>query len=435
LTPSSDLHAELLEPRGGQRLLLLGNEAIVRGALEARVGVVTGYPGTPASEIGDTFLRLGAAAGARCEWSVNEKVALELAFGASLAGVRCLVAMKHLGLVYAGDPLSTIPYIGVVGGMVIVSAADPSCHTSPNEQDQRHIGRMLGIPTLDPASPDEARAMTRFAFKLSEATELPVLLRTTARVAHTRAPVRTADFGPTPPAPRFDRHPERFVPVPGHARKLRLRLQERLRLAERMLTEASFCPVRPGSGKKGIVSTGAPHLLVVELLERLGLAERVPLLRIGAVHPLPDAPILDFLRGVDEVLVVEELSPYLEDSLLAMAQHYRVPVRIHGKRSGEMRWPYEIGPDVLEPALRAYLDLPATAAGAGAAAPLPVVVPPRPASLCPGCPHSATFVAMKLVFGADRIYVNDIGCYTLGFQPPHAAGDVLLSMGAWKPRV
>ena len=185
--------------------LLLGNEAVVRGAIEAGVGFVSGYPGTPASEIGDTFHKLHEELGIDFEYSVNEKVALEIAFGASLAGARSLVSMKHLGLTYAADPLSTMPYMGVVGGMVIVSAADPGCLTSPNEQDQRHLGRMLGLPTLDPASPDEARRMTSFAFELSEACALPVLLRITTRVCHTgKVASGLCQRRKSPPSTRID---------------------------------------------------------------------------------------------------------------------------------------------------------------------------------------------------------------------------------------
>src|SRR3990170_1905882 len=167
----------LLHDVDGHAALLLGDEAIVRGALEAGVAFASGYPGTPSSEVTDSFARVASVRGIHFEYSVNEKVALEMAFAASLAGARSLCAMKHLGLMYAGDPLSTIPYLGVVGGMVIVSAGDPSCHTSPNEQDQRHLGRMLHIPTLDPSTPQEAYAMTRLAFDLSERSRLPVLLR------------------------------------------------------------------------------------------------------------------------------------------------------------------------------------------------------------------------------------------------------------------
>ena len=188
------MRQRLLTSRPGERLCLLGNEAIVRGALEAGVRFVSGYPGTPASEIGDTFAKLHQEAGVHFEWSVNEKVALETAFGAAMMGARSLCHMKHLGLAYAGDPLGTIPLVGVAAGMVIVSAADPGMVVSPNEQDQRHLAKMNKIPVLEPCSPAEVRAMTRFAFTLSEETGLPVILRTTPRVAHTRGVLETEEI-------------------------------------------------------------------------------------------------------------------------------------------------------------------------------------------------------------------------------------------------
>ena len=220
----SDTGAEpLLHDAEGHVAFLLGDEAIVRGALEAGVGFACGYPGTPASEVLGAFARIAAAQGIAFEYSVNEKVALEMAFAASLAGARSLCAMKHLGLMYAGDPLSTIPYVGTVGGMVVVSAGDPSCQTSPNEQDQRHLGPMLHIPVLDPSTPQEAHEMTRLAFDLSDQSRLPVLLRITTRVAHSRARVRCGRLR-QPRVTGFVRDPERFVPIPENARRLRLQL-------------------------------------------------------------------------------------------------------------------------------------------------------------------------------------------------------------------
>jgi len=419
---------ELLSSEVGRRELLLGNEAVVRGALEAGVGLVTGYPGTPASEIGDTFAELHAERGIRFEYSVNEKVALELAFGASLTGVRTLTSMKHLGLTYAGDPLSTMPYIGVVGGMVIVSAADPGCLTSPNEQDQRHLGRMMGLPTLDPASPEEARRMTAFAFTLSEACELPVLLRITTRVCHTRAPVSFEALSPTRQTGVFTRNPRRFLPTPANARALRETLERRLEKACALLTASPFNRVVPGEGRRALVTSGAPRNVVLAVQERLGT--KLPVLELGAVHPLPDDVILPFLRGHDELLVIEELTPYLEDSLLAMAQHFDVPVRIHGKRDGMMQWPFELDVGEVERRVRHFLGLERAEATPAAA---PLKLPERAPVLCAGCLHRNVFFAATSVFGEDATWVNDIGCYTLGANEPYRAGDVLLAMGSSVP--
>ncbi|MHB8874110.1 MAG: thiamine pyrophosphate-dependent enzyme, partial [Myxococcaceae bacterium] len=420
----------------GRRELLLGNEAVVRGAIEAGVGVVSGYPGTPASEVGDTFHRLQRDLGIWFEYSVNEKIALEVAFGASLTGTRALVSMKHLGLSSAADPLSTMPYIGVVGGLVIVSAADPGCLTSPNEQDQRHLGRMFGLPTLDPATPDEARRMTAFAFELSEACELPVLLRITTRVCHTRAAVAFGALPPPRPRGVFRRDPKRFIPTPVNARRMREVLQTRLDKACELMTASQFNQrtdprqPAPGAVRRGLVATGAARNAVRGLVLEPGLG--VPVLELGAMHPLPHELILPFLRELDDVLVIEELTPYLEDSLLAIAHHHGVAARIHGKRDGLMPWPFELEPEEVEARVRDFLCLPRQPAARAPSVGVPLA-PPRPPVLCAGCPHRNTFHAVTAVFGDKTVYVNDIGCYTLGANPPHFAGDVLLAMGSSLP--
>jgi indolepyruvate ferredoxin oxidoreductase alpha subunit len=427
----------LLSSEVGRRELLLGNEAIVRGAIEAGVGLVSGYPGTPASEVGDTFHRLQRELGISFEYSVNEKIALELAFGACLTGTRALVSMKHLGLSSAADPLSTMPYIGAVGGLVIVSAADPGCLTSPNEQDQRYFGRMFGLPTLDPATPDEARRMTAFAFELSEACQLPVLLRITTRVCHTRAAV---SFGALPglrPKGVFRRDPSRFIPTPVNARRMREVLQRRLDRACELLTASQFNLVshpaaRSGTGtaaRKGLIAAGAARNTARELVSRSELA--APLLELGALHPLPHEVIVPFLSQLDDVLVLEELTPYLEDSLLAIAHHHGLGCRVHGKRDGLMPWPFELEPEEVEARVRDFLGV-ARPAAVRPASEAPAA-PPRPPVLCAGCPHRNTFHAVTAVFGDQTVYVSDIGCYTLGANPPHHAGDVLLAMGSSLP--
>lgn len=238
----SGLRPDILLGAAGSTQSLLGNEAIVRGALEAGIAFMAGYPGTPSSEITDGFARIAGARNVAFEYSVNEKIALELAFAAALAGARSMCAMKHLGLMVAGDPLSTIPYVGVEAGMVIVSAGDPSCHTSPNEADQRHLGPMLHIPVLDPSTPSEAHAMARSAFELSEACRLPVLLRTTTRVAHSRAEVLFGALA-EPRVLGFIRDPSRYVPVPGNARRMRVELKARIERAREWMGRSGFLRV------------------------------------------------------------------------------------------------------------------------------------------------------------------------------------------------
>jgi len=378
----------LLVDRAGHTDTLLGNEAIVRGALESGVAFASGYPGTPSSEITDAFAQLSSRAGIAFEYAVNEKVALETAFGASLAGARSICAMKHLGLLYAGDPLSTIPYIGVEAGLVIVSAGDPSCRTSPNEQDQRLLAPMLHIPILDPATPQAALDLTRLAFEISEASRLPVILRPTTRVCHTRASVRFGKLQ-APQVRGFKRNPPRYNPVPVNARRMRLEIIDRLATAKTMIDEAQLV-VREGDGPLGILAQGVPAATCGDILRRDGLAGDVALISCSAVYPLPDEALLRALEGVSRVLVLEELSPYLEDALTALAYRHKLDVEI-------------LGPDV----------------------------PPRPPILCPGCPHRNSFFAARAGLpDEDQLFLNDIGCYTLGGAPPLGTSDALLCMGA-----
>ena len=422
--PHSKSSAPLLVDKVGHRELLLGNEAIVRGAIEAGVGFACGYPGTPSTEVTDGFAKLAPMLGIPFEYSVNEKIALEMAFAASLSGVRSIVAMKHLGLMYAGDPLSTIPYIGTAGGMVIVSAADPSCFTSPNEQDQRHLADMLHTPLFDPRTPQEALEVTRFAFELSERCELPVIIRPTTRVCHTMAPVRFGkieerrDTG-------FVRNPGRFIPMPATARKLRLEIKNRLATAQEIIEGSAFFD-RQGAGSTAILASGVPASTCTDLLVELGWEEEVALLTLGVIYPLPVDWLIEQLREVETLLVVEELSPYLEDHVRALVSLHGLSTRVLGKRTGHLPEENEYGQEVVREGLhRAFgLGEPLPLAAAGNAPAL------RPPTLCPSCPHRSAFFAARTVFGPEPLFFNDIGCYTLGVAPPLFGGEALLSMGA-----
>ncbi|MDP6839124.1 MAG: indolepyruvate ferredoxin oxidoreductase subunit alpha, partial [Planctomycetota bacterium] len=325
----------LLSEEAGRVELLLGNEAIVRGAIEAGVGFACGYPGTPSSEITDAFARLSPALGIPFEYSVNEKIALESAYGACLAGARSIVAMKHLGLLYAGDPLSTMPYMGTTAGMVIVSGGDPSCLTSPNEQDQRHLGDFLHLPVLDPPTPQAALHATRVAFELSEASRLPVLLRPTTRLCHTSAPVTLGPIlAPDQRHPLgFQRDPARLLPLPQNARRLRVGIEERLAAASSAINDSSLNHRRgPAHGTRAILAAGVPSATCADVLQARGLTDTIPLLSLTAVYPLPDSWLADQLQGLEELLVVEELSPFLEDHLRAFCSLHSLHIRILGKR-------------------------------------------------------------------------------------------------------
>ena len=403
---------------------LLGNDAIVRGALEAGVAFAAGYPGTPSSEITDSFARLSKAAGVVFEYSVNEKIALEMAFAASLAGARAICAMKHLGLMYAGDPLSTIPYVGPVAGLVVVAAGDPSCRTSPNEQDQRYLAPMLHIPILDPATPAEAYEMARFAFELSEKSELPVILRPTTRVCHSRANIRYGRLT-KPRVSGFVRDAKRFVPIPNNARPLRLTLTNRIEKARQLISESDFIHVQ-GQREFAILTCGAPAATTTDVITERGLSERVRLIRIGGLYPLPEEKIIKALEGVTRVLVIEELSPFLEDCLRALCNRRGLTLSILGKHSGHLPVEFELEPDQIEKAICEAFDIQRSPDSALPFEP----VPPRPPTLCPGCPHRASQYVARTVFGPDALYFNDIGCYTLGYGPPLNTADALLCMGA-----
>lgn len=421
---SSDPRHRILQDSAGVRACLLGNLAIVRGALEAGVQFFSCYPGTPSSEVGDTFARIAKEADILFEYSVNEKIAVEIAFAACLTGARAMCGMKHLGLSYANDPLSSMPYVGVKGGMVIVAAGDPSAITSPNEQDQRHFSSFLYYPVFDPATAEDARRMTRYAFEFSERTRLPVIIRPTTRVCHSSGMV---EFGPLPAVKNeilFTKEPRRHVPVPANARRMRKELTGRYRQAEELLATSDFFP-RAGRGRRGIIASGIAYAYAAQVIADQGLQGEVTLQQVGA-YPVPQSVLLGFLERVDSVLVIEELTPFVEDcvTLCAFRHGRRIPVL--GKHSGHFPVEYEYSPDLVEDAVRDYLDL-------GQREKVSVAVPelpPRPPVLCPGCPHRASLFMGRKIFGKHTVYCTDIGCYTLGYGEPLHSCDVLLCMGS-----
>jgi len=412
----------------GAREAMLGNVAIVRGALEAGVEYFACYPGTPSSEVGDTFAAIADANGIAFEYSVNEKVALELAFGASLTGARSMCSMKHLGLNYAGDPLSTMPYVGVEGGLVIVSAGDPSAITSPNEQDQRHFSHFLYYPIFDPATVQDALAMTRYAFGLSEETRLPTIMRPTTRVCHTSAVVELGTLTKTERDIAFNKDPARYVPMPVNARRMRKELTQRYQKAAELLASSPFFS-RFGSGRHGIVASGVGYAYTRQVVEDLGVEDQVSLLQIGA-YPIPESILGEFLGDVDSVLVVEELTPFVEERVMVSAFRNQRAIPVLGKLSGHFPGEFEYDPDMVEDAVRDYLELPKRPAPTVSAPLLPI----RPPVLCPGCPHRASFYLVRKAFGKKTVYANDIGCYTLGYGAPLECCDLVLSMGSSIPQ-
>ncbi len=425
--------SELLTGQPGERRLFLGNEAIVRGALEAGVALVTTYPGTPASEIGDRCYEISRQTPLYFEYSINEKAALEVAAGAAASGWRTLCAMKHVGLNVAADTLMTLAYVGVKGGMVIVSADDPSLFSSQNEQDNRYYAKMAGLPMLEPATPQEAKEMTVAAFALSEELKLPVLLRTTTRVNHTRGPVTLGALAPSPERGRFLKDPFRQVMVPAVARQAHARLLAAQDAAAAQAEASPFNQIT-GKGPWGIVTSGVSSNYVADALNELGLTDRVTVLKLGFTHPLPEKLLGGFLNWVERVLVVEELEPYLEEGLRALAQAQGLTLHIQGKGPGLFSRLYEFHPGLVKGIIAHYCETiyhPPTPLAPEKILGQPL--PERPPNLCPGCPHRAMYYAVKIALrdlGVEGVFPTDIGCYTLGLLPPLSTADFLICMGS-----
>jgi indolepyruvate ferredoxin oxidoreductase alpha subunit len=388
----------------GSRVLLSGNEAVARGAVEAGVLVAVGYPGTPSTEILESIADRDDI---DVRWSPNEKVALDVALGASLGGVRALVTMKHVGLNVAADTFMTAAYTGVGAGLVIVSADDPGMHSSQNEQDNRSYARMAGVPLLEPSDSSEAREYTALAFEISEEFDTPVLVRTTTRVSHNRGVVEIGRREERP-VTGFVRDPAKYVMIPGHARARRPVLLERL---ERLsaYVEASALTVESGSEARfGVVTSGIAHHYVREVLPDARI------LKLGMSYPVPMDRIRAFSESVDRLFVVEELDPHLEDAIRAAG------IAVEGKAFFPQAG--ELNPDLIAAGLATAGVLPPW--DPGEAAPPTVVRPPL---LCPGCPHSPPFLALKRL---GAVVTGDIGCYTLAALEPLTAMDTCVAMGS-----
>ncbi len=421
-----------LTSRGSSTLFLLGNEAIVRAALESGVRFVSAYPGTPSSEIIDRMYELRKETGVRVEYATNEKVSMETAAAVAVCGSRSMCSMKHVGLNVAADAFMTLAYVGVKGGMVIVVADDPSLHSSQNEQDNRFYARMALVPMLEPSTSQEAYDMTIEAFQISERHGTPCILRTTTRVNHARGVVRVGEYNPVSGSGAitgsFQKDPFRYVVVPMVGRRLREELLKRLRGLEETSEQSSFQRIL-GEGRLGIVTSGVSALYVEDAIRDLGIEDRVKVLKLGMTFPLPKNLIRNFLSTVERVLVVEELEPYLEDAIKAIAQECGWQGKIAGKEYVPRA--FELNVPLVRTAIGRFTDV----AYEPKYKPVPAEVvpknlPQRPPNLCPGCPHRATYHEIKKVFGSDAIYPTDIGCYTLGLLPPLSMADFLICMGS-----
>jgi indolepyruvate ferredoxin oxidoreductase alpha subunit len=421
---------ELLEDKPGKEILLLANEAIARGVLEAGVRLVALYPGTPSSEIGNNLTFMAPhIPNFYFEFSTNEKVAMEVAGAAAVAGVRSMMVCKGPGLNVAADPFFSLAYVGVRGGMVIVVADDPSMWSSQNENDSRYYALMGNMPMMEPADSIEAKSMLLEAYKFSEKLELPVLFRTTTRVNHSRAPVKFGKIPSRPDKVEFEKEPFRFVPVPSVARKRHPWLLGQIDIA-RELSEKSPLNFVEGEGDLGIITCGVSYNYVVEALSSMEIKAEV--LKLGITHPVPEKMITDLLRRHKQVLIVEELEPFLETHARRLAHLNKVTVDILGKEQGIFSRTYEYSPRIVMDALKKVTtrNTPINWEEIDKKVQKLPELPPRPPLLCAGCPHRATYYAIKVATRGKAIYPSDIGCYTLSIAPPLETADILFDMGS-----
>lgn len=384
------------------KIIMSGNEAIARGAYECGATFASGYPGTPSTEILEEFAKYE---GVYAEWSPNEKVGLEVAIGAAMAGARAMAVMKHVGVNVAADPLFTVSYTGTNGALVIITADDPSLHSSQNEQDNRNYAKFAKIPMLEPSDSEEARIFIKMAFEISETFDTPVFLRTTTRVSHSKSIVEPEE--PVKMEKRIVERldPSKYVMVPFNARNRRIVVEERTKKLQKYAETFSENRLEWNDRKAGIITAGMTYNYAKDVFPAYSY------LKLGMVHPLPEGLIREFARGVRKLYVVEELDPFIEEHIRAMG------IKVVGKSV----FPYtnEFDPGVVEESIKGR---PVRSVG-----PQNLNIPPRPPNLCPGCPHRGLFY----VLGKMKVFVTgDIGCYTLSFMKPLEGLHSCICMGA-----
>ncbi len=386
--------------------ILSGNEAIARGAFEAGVKVASAYPGTPSTEILENIINYK---GINSSWAPNEKVALEVAIGASFGGVRSIACMKHVGVNVAADPLFTLSYTGVGGGLVLIAADDPEMHSSQNEQDSRNYAKFAKIPMLEPADSQECKDFTRLAFELSEKYDTPVMIRSCTRISHGKSIVTLAEPVTGLPEPKLVKNPSKLVMLPGNAR-IRHPLVEK-RITDLSVYGDSWAINRTDlrSADIGIICTGVTYQYVREALPEAST------LKLGMVYPLPIQKIREFAGSVKQLFVVEELDPFIEEQVKAMG------ITVIGKEIISLCG--ELSPERIRSAFATIgiIDPPRSLSTSTEK------LIPRPPNMCPGCPHRGVFYLLNK---ANAYVTGDIGCYTLGFMPPLNAMDTCVCMGA-----
>ena len=423
--------------------MIMGNQAIALGALKAGVNLVAGYPGTPSSEIIEFISKYKSKTGTYVEWSVNEKAAAEVAAGASYAGSRTLITMKQVGLNVASDPVMCLSYVGVKGGMVIVSADDPGPISSQTEQDTRNFAQYSKLPCFDPSTPLEAYEMIQEAFELSEKYNTPVLLRPTTRVDHAYESMEFPELGPCRKPGEFEKDSKRWVIFPRASYLNHKRIFER---NEKTLP-AEFSKSRwnmvvecPQSGctettRVAFAAGGISYCYLMEALSILGIKD-IPVLKIGTPYPFPKPLAEEFLKSHEQIVVFEELDPVIEENLIKIAGYARVNCEIRGKLDGTVPEAGELSVEIIRAVVEALettktnenvVSIRPSDYSTTGAPDLPI----RPPVLCAGCPHRGAFYAVKQAMkGKKTVYCGDIGCYTLGNAMPLDMTDTCLCMGA-----
>jgi indolepyruvate ferredoxin oxidoreductase alpha subunit len=409
--------------------VLLGNEAIARGIVESGCHVVASYPGTPSSEILPAVVRFKKELGlnTHVEWSINEKVAYEVALAASYTGKRAAVIMKQVGLNVAADPLMSSAYTGVKGGFVVISCDDPGPHSSQTEQDTRFLAMVAKVPVLDPSSPREAKEMVKAAFELSERHQLPVILRPAIRVSHAR---QNVEFLPVPEMKRpadFQKDPGRWAATPRFRLLLHQELNDKMDRVQQEFETSEHNHVTPGEDTRlGFIAGGTCYSVLKDVLRELGLVGRFPILKLGTPYPLPQKLVAEFVAGCEEVVILEEPDTVVELQILDKS-------KLMGRYNGAVPSAGELSPEVIRRILAGQaskldLELPQEVDTSELEAALADLdLPQRKPRLCPGCMHRAAFFAMKRALGSKAIYPGDIGCYTLGLNLK--AVDTCLDMG------
>jgi len=384
--------------------LMSGNAAIARGAMEAGVHYATGYPGTPSTEILENISGYDEV---EAEWSTNEKVALDVATGLSLAGRRALVTMKHVGVNVASDTLMVLPYSGCIGGLVVISADDPGMHSSQNEQDNRYFARFAKVPLLEPVDPQEAKDFTVMAFDISERFEVPVMLRTTTRIAHAKGVVTLGERVTVEPK-QYETNIPRFL-VPPFARWRRPTVEQRLERLREFSETFEFNRVEEGNPSVGVIASGVGYQYAREVLPD------ATYLRLGMAFPFPAEKARAFCERFDEVLIVEEGEPFVEESLRILGI-----TNIVGKAKIPLMG--ELNPEIMARAIHGT--------------PIPeaydkeIEIPRRPPLFCLGCAHRGVFYVLKKLMKSNVVALGDIGCYTLGGLPPYSSMQTSFCMGA-----